>query len=568
MALQMSELEDRLAASNETKDQLTNSLRELEGKVAELLEERAELGDHVSSLQSDGIAKDNELSASQSRLQKVTTFFSARMKDLNAITSEQYGKFEAVQDRLDRVSTRIDTYGHDLSHRISGLLEEKETEAAHHKRVIEKLQDQIRDLYEKHERDVATMKDDLEAEYQDELNNLHIGHDSDTRKIFKRAEKEAKDAAEKHAQALEDLEKRLSIKRAETSTQSVQTRNPQYHDEAMQTIGDLSEDWVDLHSLKQDHENVMSAATQRMQDLEKQIEFANRNVYESQETIRDLLAGKLEDDEHLEDLRKQFTKLQEEHQSQQELHVQDRKQGAEARDRLIAELEGANQQMKFINDSLATKEAELQTTNNANRELSQKVRTASQASERHRSVTIKTMDELKAVQGEVSKMRQSNNQEIMALKQAIKVCQTSASAVNEQLRKAHMTISQQSERIKGFEKENLRRASEMRPSPRASSATTSVSPTTAARATHGGNATVSRSPVRAGNSNILGDMAAFRTQVDAIQAINDDLENLHRQSLKRLNGVPTTVNLDRYGMPVPRSPLGDMNLNASDGMES
>ena len=567
MTVQITQLENELAASNETKNQLSHSLHELEDKVAELLEERAELGDHVSSLQSDGIAKDNALSASQLRLQKVTTFFSARMEEIEAITNEQCEKFEAVQKRLDRVSTRIDTYGHELSHRVNGLLEDKEAAEAHHKKVIEKLQDQIRDLYAKHERDIAKMKDDLEAEYQDELNNLHIGHDSDTRKMFKRAEKEAKEAAAKHAQALEDLEKRLSIKRAETFTQSVQTKSPQYHDEAMQTIVDLSEDWVDLNSLKQDHENVMSAATSRMQDLERQIEFANRNVYESQETVRDLLAGKIEDDERFEGLQKQFTKMQEEHQSQQELHVKDRKQGAEARDRLIAQLEGANQQMKLINDSLATKEAELQTTNSINRELSQKVRTASQASERHRSVTIKTMDELKAVQGEVSSMRESNSQEIMALKQAIKVCQTSASAVNEELRRAHMTISQQSERIKGFEKEDLRRAIEGRSSPRASSSRTSLPPTTATTATHSVNATAPRSPAKAGNSNILGDMAAFRTQVDAIQAINDDLENLHRQSLKRLSGVPTTVNLDRYGMPVPRSPLGDMNLNAPDGIE-
>ena len=548
------DLKERLAESNNEKDRMVDTVRELEEKLQDLTAEKAELGDHVYSLQSENTDKGTALTSLHSNLESVAKSFASRMAGVREVTDEQFEKYVMIQSRLEQVSSRIDGLGTKLDDNVIGLLRKKEDSVAYLRATVEKLQDQVQQLHEQNERDLFELKTNMNDEYQQALDDLNVAHDEEVRKMLVRSREDAASVADAHAKALEDLRERLTIKRFEESRADwTQTDSMPKQDVAVQTTSRNPANAAELESLRREHENVMSAATQRMQDLEQRRESVNNQLRESQETIRNLLAAKVEDDERTQELETRMSKLQDEHQFEEEQRAQERKQGAEARDRLIAELEAVRQQLKLTNDSLAAKEAQFQTTTTRARELSQQARAALSASERHRSITIKTMDDLKTAQEEVSKLRQeSKSHELIALREAVKVSQLQQAEAKEELQKANATVGQQQARIvelgKQLEHHRLSKAGSR----------------SSADATSDG-----RDNARAGaeeGSSILGSMAAFNAQIQSISSMNDELAEVHRQSLQRLNALPTTRNYDHYGLPISPTSMSESNED-EDGDE-
>lgn len=573
-------MEEKLAASNEVKEQLTETVHKLETELRELMDERAELGDHVSSLRSDGTSKDNALSNLQSNLKNVTSAFSSRMVEVKEVTDEQYEKYQVVRDRLNHASLRIDAFGDKMETSVNNLRREKDESITHLRVIIDKLQDQIQQLHEQNERDLSDLKNEMREEYEETLNDLRAGHDEELNHSRRHYEREAAKSAQDHAKAMEDLRERLNLKRAEQpQTGGTQTDDPALQDEAMQTTETPSASPAELESLKKEHEIAMSDATNRVQALEQRLKSTHNQLMESQETIRNLLEAKIEDDKQSDKLEPQLTKLREDTKFKDEEATKDRKRGAEARDRLIMELETVRQQLKLTNESLTAKEAQLQSTTARARELSQQARTAHQASERHRSITVKTMDELKTAQTEVERLRgESKDHEVIALREAVKVSQQHQDKSNEELQSVKETASQQQRKIAQLEEElqgyRARTNEELQHSinqqqaritqledelQKHQSAQLKIQPPGCALSTMS-NATkdpTTNSHTNRGGDTILGNMAAFKAQIQNIQSMNDDLADLHQQSLKRLNAIPTTRRYDRYGLPVsPESMSG------------
>ena len=485
-----------------------------------------------------------------------------------------------VRDRLNHASSRIDAFGDKMEGSVSELRREKDESITHLRTIIDKLQDQIQQLHEQNEREIAELKVQMREEYEETLDDLRAGHDDELNYSRKYFERESAKAAQDHAKALEDLRERLTLKRAEQSqARNTQTDGLALLDEAMQTTDDSSAASAELELIKQEHENAMSDATNRMQALEQRLKSTHNQLMESQDTIRNLLEAKIEDDKQSDRLESQLTKLGEDMKSKDEQAAKDRKQGAEARDRLIMELDTVRQQLKLTNESLAAKEAQLHSTTTRARELSQQARTAHQASERHRSITIKTMDDLKTAQTEVAKLRsEAKDHEVIALREAVKVSQEKQAQTAEQLQRAEGIVSQYQSRIKQLEEEMQRhqaRSSEEVPNAiiqqqsRIEQLEEELQKHQAAQFTiqpPGRTVSTTKAPTNqandytngSGGDAILGNMAAFTAQIQNIQSINDDLADLHRQSLQRLSAIPTTRRYDHYGLPVsPDSMSGD-----------
>lgn len=308
---QIRELEERLAVSDEAKEQLTETVNKLQTELRELEEVKSELGDHVSSLRSESNDKDHALSSLQSSLENVTSEFSSRMADVRLVTDEQYEKYQVVRDRLNHASTRIDAFGDKMEKSVVDLQRDKDASISHLRKVVDRLQDQIQELHEQNERDLSDLKAAMQDELQKTVDDLHVAHDEESSQAQRSFDQEAHSTAQEHAKALEDLRERLTAKRVEQSRAvATQIDRSSQQDEALQTTEVFSGmvATAELESIKEDHEAAMSSANDRIEELMKRLENTHKQLTESQDTIRNLLEAKTEDDQASDELESRMSR--------------------------------------------------------------------------------------------------------------------------------------------------------------------------------------------------------------------------------------------------------------------
>lgn len=367
---------------------------------------------------------------------------------------------------------------------------------------------------ESHKKKSDGVLQDLQRSYDELLatwNQAEIEHPMKLEKLAG----EHKETLKKHAQDLEDLKlyhsKDIDELKAQFERHRAQDRQSFTESHAEKTVKTEKKHIRDINELQQLHEariislrNELEGAEndrslvaqkahagtvsdlqsqveeqkQKSEELRSQLVHAQTEVTQATEEVAGLAASLDEAKKALLDttesdrmqqemfeLTKQHAdeviRIQENTAADNEKREKERKQGAEVRDRLVAESERLRTELQAANDKTAEQQKLVKVQANKAQEANQKLSAVCQAADRHKKENRKTLDELKSAQDELEKLKAERSEikeeladvskQLDALEAALKAERQNCAKLGVQLHEAQAASEKHATRVREVE---------------------------------------------------------------------------------------------------------------------
>lgn len=265
-----------------------------------------------------------------------------------------------------------------------------------------------------------------------ELQQLHEGRYISLRNELEDAENEKSLAAQKaHATALADLQSQLEAEALKLEEFRSQLANAQVE---------------------------ASQATEKVAGLAAALEKANTSLLDTTESdrLRQEIVELTKQHEH------EHSNIQENLVLENEKREKERKQGAEVRDRLVAESERIRIELLAANDKTKEQQKLMNVSANKAQEANRKLSAVCQAADRHKVENRKVLEELQSTRDELEKMKsersETKTEEFRDISQQLEALKTAAEAgrqkcvkLEEQLHEAQAVSEKHAIRVREVE---------------------------------------------------------------------------------------------------------------------
>lgn len=336
---------------------------------------------------------------------------------------------------------------------------------AEYRAALEKHAQDLKDLKTTHSKDMEELKSHAERHRSQDRQSINSSHAEKTAKAEKKYQRDIDELQQQHEKRYISLRNELeSANREKTSlAQTAYEASLSDLQSQLQHYKELLLEAQEQSRIAKESEDDGSSAA-KLEELNSQLEEARAEVAQAKEEVTNLVAAAREASEALpntteadrlrqemSELTKQhaaeISKIQENIELETERREKERKQGAEVRDRLVAESERMRLELLDTIDVSKEHQEAMHASAGLLQEANQKLSTARHVADRHKSEHRKVLEELKAAQGRIEELKSAHSQmeaprspdvsqEFQALKVDLAAERESSAKLEERLREA------------------------------------------------------------------------------------------------------------------------------------
>lgn len=336
---------------------------------------------------------------------------------------------------------------------------------AEHRGALEKHAQDLKDLKTTHSKDMDELKSHAERHRSQDRQSINSSHAEKTAKAEKKYQRDIDELQQQHEKRYISLRNELESENRE-KTSLAQTA----HETSLLDLQSQIQHYKELlleaqeqsRIAKESQDDGSSAA--KLEELNSQLEEARAEVAQAKEEVTNLVAAAREASEALPDttesdrLRQEMSELTKQHAAETykiqenieletERREKERKQGAEVRDRLVAESERMRHELLVTIDVSKEHQGAMHASAGLLQEANQKLSTARHVADRHKNEHRKVLEELKAAQGQIEELKSAHSQmevprspdvsqEFQALKVDLAAERESSAKLEDRLREA------------------------------------------------------------------------------------------------------------------------------------
>ena len=459
--------ESALEAAEATSEEASKTVNALELKVRALESERDEaeagkasmdkalrqrssefsdLKKALETLRSESQSKDEQ---HQSVIKELKIELDSTTKALENKSIERSSHSEKPAEELDAIRHRHALDMEEIQKSSNGAFQELQNSynnllvtsrraEEEHSIDLEKAKSELKDVLDKHAQDLENLKtthskemDELKfhaerhrSQDRQSINSSHAEKTAKAEKKYQRGIDELQQQHEKRYISLrdelerEELEKTLLAQTAhETSLSTLQSQLQHYKEL-------LAEAEEQLRLVKESQSN---RSTVEFEELNSQLEKAQAEAAQAKGEVMNLVAAAkeasdaLSDTTELDRLRQEMSELMKHHAAeiskiQENMELEgdkrdrERKQGAEVRDRLVAESERLRHELLDTTQMANERQTAMLVSADMLQEANQKLSTARHVADRHKSEHRRVLEELRAAQGRIEELKSARSQ--------------------------------------------------------------------------------------------------------------------------------------------------------------